>query len=85
MANASERATQVSGNLTPAVAAAHKDSSDALVVRGRKNGTQVGNHGKWESWHLVRLAADENIQKTAIAGDLVRDLLESASGSSMTS
>ena len=50
LANASESATQVSGNLTPAARAvedgAHKHSSDVLVVRGRKHDTQVGNHGK---------------------------------------
>lgn len=89
LANASESATQVSGTLTPAARAAedgaHKHSSDVLVVRGRKHGTQAGNHDKWVSYPLVRLAGDENMQKTVIAEDLVHDLLENASGSSMES
>ena len=79
----------MSGNPTTAVGVAvaegevaHKHSSDVLVVRGQKNDTQVGIRGKWEIWPLVRLAGDENTRRTAFAEDLVREVLESASGSS---
>lgn len=64
---------------------AHKHSSDVLVVHGRKHGTQVGIRGKWETWPLVRLAGDENIQKMVFARDLVRELLESVNGGSRAS
>ena len=60
---------------------AHKYSSDVLAVRGQKHDTQVDIRGKWETWPLVGLAGNENIQRTAFAGDLVRELLESVNGS----
>lgn len=86
MANASASAKPGSGNPTAtvgvaAVEEAHKRSSDVLVVRGQKYDTQVGIRGKWETWPLVQLAGDENTQKTAFAGDLVHEHLESVNGS----
>ena len=56
-----------------------KRSSDADVVRVRKEGTQVDIHGMWETQLLAPPVVDGNIPKPVFAKELMGEPRESAS------